>query len=173
MQFSEGQIIVHPHHGPAIVTGVTTRVIRGVPTDYLDLAIHHTNLTVAVPVASADEVGLRRVLDATGRQRLLDVLRAPTEHEEQGWSRRFKENQERLRTGDLQQIAVVVRDLTRRQSTKGVSAGEKDLLKHARQPLVTEFALSLSLTDEEAEEAVEAAILRQETPLPRTLAAAS
>lgn len=173
MHFSEGQIVVHPHHGPCTVAGTTTRTIRGVETRYIDLAVHATEMNICVPLANAEEVGLRQVLDAAGLEKLLDVLRAPTGHEETGWSRRFKENVEHLRTGDLLLTAKVVRDLTRRQAGKGVSWGEKDLLKHARQPVVTELALALHLTEEEAGCALEEAILHGVVPRPENLAAVS
>ncbi|MCK6211462.1 hypothetical protein KZX45_13000 [Georgenia sp. EYE_87] len=173
MNFSEGQIVVHPHHGPCTVAGTTTRTIRGVETRYIDLAVHAKEMNICVPVANAEEVGLRQVLDAEGLQRLLDVLRAPTGHEETGWSRRFKDNVDHLRTGDLLSTAKVVRDLTRRQAEKGVSWGEKDLLKHARQPVVTELALALHLTEEEAESALEEAILHGVSPRLEAAPAAS
>ncbi|PFG40978.1 CarD family transcriptional regulator [Georgenia soli] len=159
MQFSEGQIVVHPHHGPCTVAGVTNRTVRGVDTSYLDLAVHAKEMSICVPLHNVAEVGLRPVLDGVGLNELLDLLRAPTGEEEAGWSRRFKNNVEQLRTGDLLSTAKVVRDLTRRQADKGVSWGEKDLLRHARQPVVTELALALSLTEEEAGQALDEVIL--------------
>jgi CarD family transcriptional regulator len=173
MHFSEGQIVVHPHHGPCTVAGTTTRTIRGVETRYIDLAVHASAMNICVPLANAEEVGLREVLDAEGLEKLLDVLRAPTGHVETGWSRRFKDNVDQLRTGDLLLTAKVVRDLTRRQAEKGVSWGEKDLLKHARQPVVTELALALHLTEEEAEGALEEAILHGVGPSRQAVATAS
>jgi hypothetical protein len=64
--FSEGQIVVHPHHGPCTVAGMTTRTIRGVETRYIDLAVHAREMNICVPLANAEEVGLRQVLDAGG-----------------------------------------------------------------------------------------------------------
>jgi CarD family transcriptional regulator len=173
MQFSEGQIVVHPHHGPCTVAGTSTRTIRGVDTRYIDLAVHASAMNICVPLSNAEEVGLREVLDAEGLEKLLDVLRAPTGHVETGWSRRFKDNVDQLRTGDLLLTARVVRDLIRRQAEKGLSWGEKDLLKHARQPVVTELALALHLTGEEAEGALEEAILHGVAPGRQAVAAAS
>lgn len=173
MQFSVGQTVVHPQHGPSTVTQVVHRSIKGVSTAYVELQVHRTDLRVSVPVDHADEVGLRAPREASELQELWDVLRRPTDHEEEQWSRRMKGNQEKLRIGDFLMTAEVVRDLTRRQELHGISAGERDLLKHARQPLVVELGLSLSLTDEEAEKALDLAI-RGEEPLttPLVLAAA-
>lgn len=158
MQFTEGQIVVHPHHGPADVTGIVTRQIRGVPVEYINLTIQSTSLAISVPMEKADEVGLREVFDAEQVERLLAVLQAPTGHEEQAWSRRFKENNEKLSTGDLFVIAGVVRDLTRRLEDKGLSAGEKDMLKTARKPLLAELALATGVSEEEAERMLDGAI---------------
>ncbi|WP_127130337.1 CarD family transcriptional regulator [Georgenia sp. SYP-B2076] len=164
MEFVKGQTVVHPHHGPATITDVTTRSIRNVPKRYLTLDVHRTTLTISVPVAGAEEIGLRPVLDTAGLRELFDVLRAPTTHEEQGWSRRLKDNQERLRTGDLLVTSGVVRDMTRRLDERGLSFGEKDLLKEARRHLVAELAVSLGVTDERAGDMVDAAVLRGEEP---------
>jgi CarD family transcriptional regulator len=173
MVFSPGQIVVHPHHGPATVTGIATRHIRGVPAKYLTLEIHSTNLVVGVPVAKADEIGIRPVLDTAALKELFDVLRAPSPKEVEGWSRRFKDNHEKLRLGDLCTTAGVVRDLLRRQEMKGISLGEKDLLKEARRPLVAELALALGITEEQAEDALGAAALEGRVPvLPPALAEA-
>ena len=158
MQFTEGQVVVHPHHGPATVTEIMTRKIRGVPTTYISLTVIATGLVSSVPLEKADEVGLREVFSGAQLDSLFEVLRAESGHEEQAWSRRFKENNEKLATGDLYVIAAVVRDLTRRLETKGLSAGEKDMLKNARKPLVAELALALSVTDDEAEAALDKAI---------------
>lgn len=163
MQFSEGQTVVHPQHGPATVTQVFERLVRGETKSYVELQVHRVELRVSVPVDRADEIGLRAPRAATELQDLWRVLCEPTVHEEEQWSRRMKGNQERLRVGDFLITAEVVRDLTRRQETHGLSAGEKDLLKNARQPLVVELSLSLGLTDEAAEQVIDAAI-RGEAP---------
>ena len=158
MQFSEGQVVVHPHHGPATVTAITTRVVRGEPRKYLKLEVLGTNLAVGVPLAGATEAGVRPVVGGDELAAVFSILTAPSPEEEQGWSRRIKANVERLRTGDLHTIAGLVRDLVRRQDDKGLSLGEKDLLRDARGPFVTEVALALDLAEAEAEAVVEAAI---------------
>ncbi|WP_347338529.1 CarD family transcriptional regulator [Cellulomonas sp. WB94] len=111
-----------------------------------------------MPIDSADEVGLRPPRAGAELEELWDVLREPTLHEEQQWSRRMKGNQEKLRVGDVLVTAEVVRDLTRRQEERGLSGGERELLRHASRPLVVELGLSLSLSDEEAERVLDSAI---------------
>lgn len=164
MQFSAGQVVVHPHHGPATITEITTRILRGVPTSYLTLQVHRTSLVVAVPMDKAHEVGVRAVFGRAQIESLFEVLQAPTGQEEEQWSRRQKANHEKLLSGDLLAAAGVVRDLTRRLDTKGLSWGEKDMLRDAREPLLAELALSLELSDEEAAAAVDAAIAGDPAP---------
>lgn len=159
MQFAVGQTVVHPQHGPSTVTRLVKRSIHGVSRSYVDLQVHRTDLRVSVPVESARDVGIRPPWTAAELQDLWEVLREPTFQEEEQWSRRMKGNHEKLRLGDLLRIAEVVRDLTRRQETKGVSAGEKDLLKQARQLLAVEIGISLGLSDHDAEALLDAAIL--------------
>ncbi len=171
VQFSAGQTVIHPHHGPVTVVETFERPVRGVPRRYLGLQVHRSDLRIAVPLDRTDEIGLRPVSAATQVSELLDVLRAPSDEQEETWSRRFKANQEKLRLGDLRVTAGVVRDLTRRLEERGLSLGEKDQLKHARIPVLTELALALSLTDEEAEEMLDSAVHGADEPA--SLAAAS
>ncbi|TRW43632.1 CarD family transcriptional regulator [Georgenia yuyongxinii] len=170
MQLSAGQVVVHPHHGPATVTEITTRTLRGVPTSFLSLQVHRTDLVVAVPMDKVGEVGVRAVFDRDQIASLFEILQAPTGQEEEQWSRRQKANHERLLTGDLFAAAGVVRDLTRRLDTKGLSWGEKDMLRDARKPLLAEIALSLDLSDDGAVAALDAAIAGEPAP-PRDLVA--
>lgn len=169
MQLSAGHTVIHPHHGPATVTRVVERTFGGTTRRYVDLLVRGTELTVSVPLDSAEEVGLRALSGHDGLAELFDVLRGPTGPEENGWSRRFKANQEKLRVGELRITAEVVRDLTRRLAEKGLSTGEKDLLRQARQPIVGELALALDLDDDAAEDLVDSAVLAR---IPRSAAAA-
>jgi CarD family transcriptional regulator len=161
MQFSEGQTVVYPHHGPATITSIFSRTVKGTEIEYLKLEVHDTKLSVSVPVASADKVGIRAVLGAEEMKTLFDVLRSPTIDEEDKWSRRMKDNQEKLKVGDILTVAAVVRDLTRRNEDKGLSLAERDLLRHAQGPLVTEIALSLGIENDEAEAALQKALSPQ------------
>jgi CarD family transcriptional regulator len=158
MQFSEGQVVVYPHHGPATIQSIFSRTVKGDEISYLKLEVHDSKLSVSVPVAKADQVGIRAVLDATSMDALFDVLRAPTVEEETKWSRRMKDNQEKIKVGDIFTIAGVVRDLTRRHDDKGLSLAERDLLRHAQGPLITEIALSLGIETEAAEAALHDAL---------------
>ena len=91
---------------------------------------------------------MRDVVDETGLEKVFEVLRAPLTEEPTNWSRRFKANQEKIASGDVIKVAEVVRDLSRRDTDRGLSAGEKRMLAKARQILVSELALAQKTPEE-------------------------
>ena len=109
------------------------------------------DLTILVPAESVELIGVRDVVDETGLEKVFEVLRAPLTEEPTNWSRRFKANQEKIASGDVIKVAEVVRDLSRRDTDRGLSAGEKRMLAKARQILVSELALAQKTPEEEAE----------------------
>ena len=148
MSFHEGQIIVHPHHGPALVRSIRTRGANEIR--YLVLEIRSSRLIDWVPLEKADSIGLRPVMSREELEKVFDVLRAPADAEQPQWSKRFKENTELLSTGDLMDTARVVRNLTLRERDKGLSRAEQDMLREARKPLLTELTVSLDISEEAA-----------------------
>ncbi|MDO5682909.1 MAG: CarD family transcriptional regulator [Propionibacteriaceae bacterium] len=159
MEFTEGQTVIHPHHGPALVTGTTTRKVRGVPVDYLDLEICDTGMSVCMPVAKAEEIGLRTVAGKSLLDELVSVLCGPSREQETQWSRRMKAQRMEVATGDPVRIACVVRDLVRRREERGLSLAEKELLKEASAPLVAEIALAVAKTTDQARAVMQALVL--------------
>ncbi|MCQ1950032.1 MULTISPECIES: CarD family transcriptional regulator [Arthrobacter] len=154
MPFSKGQILVHPHHGPAVVSSFQTH--PRMQKDCIVLEVQSSHLMVWVPVDQVDHVGLRPVLDRAGLDALFGVLRAPADNEDPQWSRRYKDNTEKIATGDPMVIAAVVRNLMLREADRGLSQAEREMLRHARRPLLTEISLSLGLSEGEAGEKLDA-----------------
>ena len=138
MDFKVGDTVVYPHHGAAVVEAIEQREMRGEVVDYLVLQIHQSDLTVRVPAMNAELVGVRDVVGEEGLLKVFSVLRETDVEEAGNWSRRYKANQERLASGDVNKVAEVVRDLWRREQDRGLSAGEKRMLAKARQVLVGE-----------------------------------
>lgn len=163
MQFTPGQLVVHPHHGPATVADRKVRKVKGDDVAYITLQIHHQDLTISIPESKAEEVGVREVCDRVRLRRLLEIIQEPTTSEEQQWSRRMKANQEKIATGELERVAEVVRDLGRRRDSKGLSMAEKDLFRDAQSPLVAEVALALEVDQDRATEILE--LVATGTPL--------
>ncbi len=154
-----GSTLVHPRHGALTVTAHRNRVVGGVDTPMVALHSELHQLSLQVPVAQLEEVGLREVVAGDQLAKLRAVLGEDFVEEPSNWSRRFKSYEQKVATGDIMLFAEVVRDLSRRNWDKGVSPGEKRLLEKVRKQLIDELALVDGIVGEEAaEEYLDAAI---------------
>lgn len=151
MNFAVGETVIYPHHGAAEIQDISTRTIQGEEKMFLKLKVAQGDLTITVPAENIDLVGVRDVVDAEGLKHVFTVLAEPYVEEPTNWSRRYKANVEKLASGDVIRVAEVVRDLSRRDTDKGLSAGEKRMLSKARQVLVSELALAEKCTEQAAE----------------------
>ncbi len=152
MSFRVGDKVVYPHHGAAVIERVEQKELFGESREYFILRLAYGELTLMVPTDSTGEVGLREVTPAKEVPKVFKVLkkREPTTNTT-NWSRRFKANVEKLRSGDIYLVAEVVRSLHQRDKEKGLSAGEKRMLTKARQILVSELTFSKDCNEAEAE----------------------
>ena len=123
------------------------------------LRMAHGDMTLAVPVDKADEVGMRWPISQEDVEDLFEVLAKRDVREPANWSRRFKNHQEKLKSGDVYQVAEVVRNLALRDQAKGLSAGEKSLYTKARNVLVSELAFALDVDEEAAMAKVDGALV--------------
>ena len=152
MEFSVGDTVVYPHHGAAKIEEIIERELNGESVQYLVLQILQSDLNIQVPAKNAELVGVRDVVGEEGLLKVFSVLRETDVEEAGNWSRRYKANQERLGSGDINKVAEVVRDLWRRDQDRGLSAGEKRMLSKARQVLVGELSLAEGVDDEKTAE---------------------
>lgn len=150
MAFKVGETVVYPHHGAATIEEIVVRKVKGENTEYLVLRVNQGDLVIQVPAANVEDVGVRDVVDERGVEEVLDVLREADVEEPSNWSRRFKANQEKISNGDIVRVSEVVRDLSRRDADKGLSAGEKRMLMKARQILTSELALARDIDEDAA-----------------------
>ena len=155
MEYKVGEVVVYPHHGAAVIEDIETREMGGDELEYLVLHINQSDLVVRVPKKNADNVGVRDVVGKEGLEKVFSVLRDEDVEEAGNWSRRYKANQERLASGDINKVAEVVRDLWRRDQDRGLSAGEKRMLGKARTILVGELALAQPVDDKKADTMME------------------
>ena len=123
MSFKPGDRVVYPHHGAAVIEKKEKRKAFGEEAEYLGLRMAHGEMTLAVPVDKVDEVGMRWPISEEDVEDLFEVLAKRDVREPANWSRRFKNHQEKLKSGDVYQVAEVVRNLALRDQAKGLSAG--------------------------------------------------
>ena len=122
------------------------------------LRLAYGDLTLMVPADNTDAVGLREVINDEEVEEVFAVLRKKEARMPTNWSRRFKNHVEKLKSGDIYQVAEVVRNLSLRDKEKGLSAGEKRMLAKARQILVSELTFAIDVDEEEAERSLDEAL---------------
>jgi CarD family transcriptional regulator len=150
MAFKVGDHVVYPHHGAAVIERKEKKKVFGEEAEYLVLRMAHGDLMLSVPADKAEEVGMRPPISKEDVEELFQVLAKRDVREPSNWSRRFKNHQEKLKTGDVYQVAEVVRNLSLREAAKGLSAGEKAMLERARRILVSELSIAMKVTEDEA-----------------------
>ena len=152
IEFELGDNVVYPHHGAGKVEGKEEMEMLGERREYLTIKILHNDMTVKVPTENAGLAGLRRVIDEETVKKVLDVLRDEVSEMPKNWNRRFKHNRDKIKTGDIYELAEVVRNLALRESEKGLSTGEKQMFTRAKKILASELMYALDKDEEEAED---------------------
>jgi CarD family transcriptional regulator len=153
--YEVGDNVVYPHHGAGKVAGKEIKEVLGEKREYLTIKILHNDMTVMVPCENATRAGLRRVIGEDDVKRVLSVLRDDVSQMPKNWNRRFKHNREKIKTGDVFELAEVVRNLAIRESEKGLSTGEKQMYTRAKKILASELMYALAMEEDEAEDHLE------------------
>jgi len=148
-RYSVGDKVVHPQHGAATIKKKIKQEFDGSKKDYFILEIATEQLTVMVPLEKADEL-IRPVISKTKSRDVLRSLKGEPEEAGANWSRWYKVLNEKMTSGDIFQVAEVVRDLSFAQQTKGISPALKRMLSKARLTLSSELAFSLEVDEDEA-----------------------
>ena len=152
INYKVGDKVVYPHHGAGKVLKKERKEILGERREYLTIKILHNDMTVMVPSDSAGRAGLRRVIGEEEVARVLTVLRGDMSVMPKNWNRRFKHNRDKMKTGDVYELAEVVRNLGIRDFEKGLSTGEKQMFTRAKKILASELMYALDMEEKEAEE---------------------
>jgi len=153
--YKVGDKVVYPHHGAGTVVKKEKRTVLGEEREYLQIQILHNDMTVQVPTENADRVGLRKVIDETTVEQVLKALRGSGTTMPKNWNRRFKHNRDKMKTGDIFELAEVVRNLAQRDQEKGLSTGEKQMFSNAKRILASELMFAKGMEEDEAREYLE------------------
>jgi CarD family transcriptional regulator len=155
IEYEIGDHVVYPHHGAGKVQAKEMKEVLGESREYLTIKILHNEMTVMVPTVNAGRAGLRRVIGEEAVARVVAVLSDDVSQMPKNWNRRFKHNRDKIKTGDVYELAEVVRNLAIREADKGLSTGEKQMYTRAKKILASELMYALEMEAESAEEHID------------------
>lgn len=156
--FNIGDKIVYPMHGAGIIENVEVKEILGKERSYFIMKMPIGDMKVMVPVDKIEEVGIREIINEDEMKEVITILEGDKSKMPQNWNRRFRANMDRIKSGDIFEIAAVVRNLMLLDQEKGLSTGERKMLNDAKQMLVSEMVLVCDLSIDEIEDLIVEAI---------------
>lgn len=157
--FSIGDKVVHPMHGAGIIDSIVQKRVDGVTRDYYIMKLPNRSMVVMIPTEGCGEIGVRPVMTPEEVDRILAAIPQIQVTMTSNWNHRYRENMERLKSGDLIAVAGVAKGLAERETGRGLSTGERKMLHSAKQILVSEIVLSKQISQEEAEAALNASLV--------------
>ena len=156
--FKIGDKVAHPLHGAGTISEIENKRINGVNKSYYVMHIPKGDMRVMIPVESCEVVGIRPIIEKTKAMEILQAIPDLEITEENNWNRRYRENMVKIKSGDLLEVAAVIKSLIRREEEKGLSTGERKMLHSAKQILLSEIVLSQGSSYDEAERQLYAAL---------------
>ncbi|MCL2627234.1 MAG: CarD family transcriptional regulator [Oscillospiraceae bacterium] len=149
--FSIGDMIAHPMHGAGVIDSIEERKMNGATRTYYILKMPAGGMVVMIPTESSEQIGVRPIVDSNEADELMKSIRGIDAEMTSNWNRRYRENMQRIKSGDLLEVARVVKGLMTRDVEKGLSTGERKMLHSAKQIFISEIVLSKNITYEEVE----------------------
>lgn len=140
--YNIGDKIVYPMHGAGVIESIEEKEIMGQKQNYYVLKMPVGDMKVMIPIGSVSDIGIREVISRSEVDRVFKILTNPEKSNSNNWNKRYRENMIKIKSGDIFEVADVVRTLMHREMDKGLSTGERKMLNSARQILVSELALA-------------------------------
>ena len=156
--FQVGDKIVHPMHGAGVVDSIVSKKVNGVVREYYLLKIPVGGMLVMIPTTNSEEIGVRPVVNSAEADRIIASIPDIEVDMTANWNRRYRENMLRLKSGDLTEVARVVKGLALRDTDRGLSTGERKMLHSAKQILISEIVLSQNASYEDVEDRINTAL---------------
>ncbi|HSH36490.1 CarD family transcriptional regulator [Schnuerera sp.] len=156
--YNIGDKVVYPMHGAGIIEGIEEKEILGEKRKYYIMRMPIGEMNVMIPVDNIEEIGIREIITNDDLEKVLDVLKGDKTKMPQNWNRRYRLNMEKIKSGDIFEIAAVVRNLMLRDAEKALSTGERKMLNSAKQMLISEIVLVVDSNQEETEKLINDAI---------------
>ena len=152
--FNVGDKIVYPMHGAGTIDAIEEKDILGEKQSYYILKMP-SDVKVMIPTTKAEEVGVRNIIDKESAENVFKVLGQDETEMDKNWNKRYRDNMDKMKSGDIYEVADVVRNLSFKQKEKGLSTGEKKMLNNAKQILISELVLAEHSNQDEVEEQIE------------------
>ena len=149
--FSVGDKVVYPMHGAGIIESIEEKEILGEKRRYYVMKMPIGDMKVMIPIQNVNDIGLRQVVDEDVIDQVIGLLKHGQTDMSTNWNRRYRANLDKIKSGDIYEIADVVRNLMIREKEKGLSTGERKMLDNAKQILISEFVLAKRLHHEEVD----------------------
>lgn len=156
--FNIGDVVVYPMHGAGVVQSIEEKEILGEKHRYYTLMLPLRNMKVMIPTNNADNMGIRDVIEGKEVEKVLELLKGLKSDMPDNWNRRYRSNMEKLKSGDIFEVATVVRNLIILDREKGLSTGEKKMLNNAKQILASELVFATDSDEERVERLIEESI---------------
>ena len=156
--FQVGDRIAHPMHGAGVIDSIEEKRINGCTRQYYVLKMPTGGMVVMIPTESCRAIGVRPIVGSEEAESIMTSISEIDAEMTSNWNRRYRENMQRLKSGDLVEVAKVVKGLMSRDVEKGLSTGERKMLHSAKQILISEIVLSQKVSYEEVEMRINAAL---------------
>lgn len=153
-----GDMIAHPMHGAGVIDSIEERKMNGTIRQYYVLKMPTGGMVVMIPTESSEQIGVRPIVGSDEADALMESIPNIDAEMTANWNRRYRENMQAIKSGDLTEVARVVKGLMTRDVEKGLSTGERKMLHSAKQILISEIVLSKSISYEEVESILNASL---------------
>lgn len=149
--FNIGDKVVYPMHGAGVIESIEEKEVLGERRKYYILRLPVGDMKVMIPISNCKGVGLRSVVTRDEVQKVFKILKGQGSTMSTNWNRRYRANLDKIKSGNIYEVAEVVRNLIQRDKEKGLSSGEKKMLENARQILISELVLATEMEEEKAQ----------------------
>ncbi len=156
--FKIGDYIAHPMHGAGVIESIVTKKINGTERDYYVLKLPVGDMIVMVPVIGCEDIGVRSIISRGEAEKVFDAFKELEISMTQNWNKRYRENMDKIKSGNLTDVAAVVKGLMRRDGERGLSTGERKMLHSAKQILISELVIATDSDYDKVEKRLYAAI---------------
>ncbi len=156
--FNVGDKIVYPMHGAGIIESIEEKEILGEKQSYYVVKMPIGDMKVMIPTNNVGDIGIREIISTQDVDKVMEILKENGINVTSNWNKRYRENMVKIKSGDIFEVAEVVRTLMLRDREKGLSTGERKMLNSARQILISELVLAKGINQHDLESLIDSYI---------------